>query len=129
MPKRRQGTLVAGVGRAGAVDYCGDTEDAPATYPVPITGALHTLCSRMGVLEALGHGDGRGALVITGRCWRDTSHMPDPDEPSQGPPGRVDLLSASAARAAGIAIFAKVLLAEIDEKIERFLGEKEEGEG
>ena len=37
--------------------------------------------------------------------------------------GQVELLSASAARAAGVAIFAKVLLAEIDEKIERFLGE------
>ena len=108
----------------GEVKFSGDeTGDKHKlrTYPVPVTPALHALNSRMHVLEALSHGDGRGALVVTGRLWRDTSHMPDPGAPRTGPPGQVELLSASAARAAGVAIFAKVLAAEIDEKIDRFL--------
>lgn len=129
MQRRRTGTLQAGPDRQGVVEYSGDDpkrQQQLTTYPVPIYPALHALCSRMGALEALGHGDGRGALVITGRVWRDESHMPDPDDPPialPGPPGAVDMLSAAQARGAGVALFAKALAMEIDEKIGRFLRE------
>ena len=99
-------------------DY--EAKDIQVTVPFPVSRAGRALAWALATAEALAFGDGRGVLVVTGKLWRDERRLPEPG--GGAVLGQVDLLSASAAKAADVAIFVRQLLQEMDTRIKAFLG-------
>ena len=102
----------------------GEKDGLPVKVPFITSRNGRALGYKLCVLEALKYGDGRGALMVAGKLYRDEGVLPERDPAAFGPPGQVELLSASAARCTGVDIFAGLLIDEIDRRIEAYLGEE-----
>jgi len=92
-----------------------------ATVPVVESRDLRYLCWAVATLEALAHK--RGVRIITGEVAEDLARLPEEVVGLASTKVDLGLLSPSAAKAASVAVKAKVLLAELRPKLRALLGE------